>query len=325
MYSGFVFIILRFFLEVTPTVRPSLDSDLASLSCTGHLIAQLEDRSIKVIMFEPLGEVHVPLGDSLRSNGGALSSLAEDIAFQQILPSRTTNAGETTYDRVLSIVEADGSNLRQFFQVKEPTHFCWSPDRMRLAFVSTAPSDNAGRAQRWLHVLDLKSGRITPVERAATISLQCWNVDASALVFEKHGSLFVFYIGPGKIAPLTIGAHATWSPDGSSIAYLRDGTYYAVQPSDSHGKPLFKKKNALTALWWSPDSRYVAYVLQPRWWQTSTQIPDELHLRVRRLSDGAEKILYRFSGKGRPLTFQWIKSPALLHRARQLIPSRNRA
>ncbi len=56
------------------------------------------------------------------------------------------------------------------------------------------------------------------------------------------------------------GRYATWSPDGNWIAFFEDDGYYAIRPSGNDKKLLFKKKDALTALWWSPDSRLVAYV-----------------------------------------------------------------
>ncbi len=52
--------------------------------------------------------------------------------------------------------------------------------------------------------------------------------------------------------------HATWSPDGNRIAFLEADGYYAIRPSGSERKRLANKKDGLKALWWSPDSRFVA-------------------------------------------------------------------
>jgi len=298
----------------------SAQSDMADMqSRSGQLIAQLEDRSIKVILFDRLQSISVPLAEGVRTGGGAISSNGEEIAFQQIVPSDArpdTDAIGSEFERFLSVAQVDGTNLRQFSSVKEPTSFCWSPNRDRLAYVGTTFTGAGIPASHPIQLLDLRSGKITVVDDSGTISTQCFNPQSSALVFERGGKLWIHDLESQKSRFITNGANATWSPDGGLISYRWQDAYYAIEPSGSGAKVLLKKKDALTALWWSPDSQYVAYVVRPGLWKTSTKIPDELDLRVMRLNGGEERTVYRFPGKGRPIGFQWVKNAALLDRAK---------
>lgn len=300
--------------------NPSLVSELVSLqSQSGELIVQPGGQSIDVLVFGEQDLVSVPLPEGLRIDSWAISPDGEEIAFQQVVPSgansdpKIQSAG---YTRILSLVQTDGKNLRQFWQVNEPTKFCWSPNREHLAFESAVKSETGVVTAHQLQMLDLKSGKITPVDVAATISSQCWSQDGSALVFEKGGALRIFNTEAGIARTLTQGDVGTWSPDGGSIAFRRGRSYYTIGPSGSDEKLLLEGKNALTALWWSSDSKYVSYVAQPSMLKTSLHIPDEVDLRVVRLADRKEVVVYRFSGKGRPLAFQWVKNSSLLARAK---------
>ena len=43
-------------------------------------------------------------------------------------------------------------------------------------------------------------------------------------------------------------------------SFFHGETYYAIHPSGEGQKKLFHKPRAVSALFWSPDSRFVAYV-----------------------------------------------------------------
>jgi hypothetical protein len=58
---------------------------------------------------------------------------------------------------------------------------------------------------------------------------------------------------------LADGDSATWSPDGEWIALNKGKDYWLLDWQSGTGKVLFKQKNRLSPLWWSPDSKYVAY------------------------------------------------------------------
>jgi Tol biopolymer transport system component len=106
---------------------------------------------------------------------------------------------------------------------------------------------------------------------------------------------------------LANGRHATWSPDGNWIAFLEDGAYYAIRPTGNEKKLLFKQKEALTPLWWSPDSRLVAYMsrdhfFEGHWWPPIEQG----RVRVRRLEDNAEDWVANLYIEGHVPSFRWV-------------------
>ena len=121
-----------------------------------------------------------------------------------------------------------------------------------------------------------------------------------------------------RLLHLDGGTGATWSPDGSWIAFRRDRTYYAAEPSGKEKKVLFSPKqdlpNRLSPLWWSPDSQIVAYVgpLRPSEGFALFD-PYALRLRVRRLGSDSEDWVAEITG-ATPPGFQWIANNDLRFR-----------
>lgn len=137
---------------------------------------------------------------------------------------------------------------------------------------------------------------------------QDWSPNRNQFVSQAEQTLRVYDKQTGKSWPLTKGQYATWSPDGNWIAFFEDGAYYAIRPSGSGKKLLFKQKDALTPLWWSPDSRLVAYVsrnrfFEGRWWPPIEQG----RLRVRRLEDNAEDWVANLYVEGHVPSFRWVE------------------
>ncbi len=110
---------------------------------------------------------------------------------------------------------------------------------------------------------------------------------------------------------LAKGRDATWSPDGNWIAFLDDDTYYAISPSGENGRELFKSRGALSGLWWSPDSRTVAYASRNRLFERPLIAVDVgwVRLRVRRLADNSEDWVAQLSDVHIP-SYQWVEVPA---------------
>src|SRR5260370_15947102 len=119
----------------------------------------------------------------------------------------------------------------------------------------------------------------------------------------------VYNIQEKKSWALAEGTGPTWSPDGNWIAFLEGGNYYMIRTSGKERKLLFKMKEALTPLWWSPDSRFVAYIRRDRLFEGSWIPEEQGRLRVRRLEDNAEDWAANLF-VGHVPSFQWIKGMA---------------
>jgi len=247
-------------------------------------------------------------------NGGvrAISSGGTEIAFEG---RRKTGQAFSTptgkefpkYRTYLGIIRQDGRDLREYPDLDEPYDLCWSPDGSILAL--TVKNLRQGKdPARGLQILNLGSGATEDIDAKGYTTSQCWSPDGKQIVYQADGTLRVYDIQEKRSRKLTNGQHATWAPDGTWIAFLEDDGYYVIRSSGNERKRLFKKKDALTALWWSPDCRFVAYLSRNRFFEGSWWPPIEQgRLRVRRLDDNAEDWVANLYIEGHVPDFQWVK------------------
>ena len=75
---------------------------------------------------------------------------------------------------------------------------------------------------------------------------------------------------------------------------MLDG-YYTVTPAGGPAKRLFKTKQGRSELFWSPDSKFVAYFGEGGTFRETLKYLDVglIQLRVRRLSDNSEDWLWQ--------------------------------
>jgi len=265
-----------------------------------------------VVLFasRQLKDRHVLTGENVGE--GAISSDGSVIAFEL---RRKTGRTFSTPSRMevpeigsrLAIVRQDGSDLREYPDLGNPYGPCWSPDKSALALTvkNLKQGKDAGQS---LQILNLDDGTAEEVDAKGNTASQCWSPDGKQIVYQADDKIRVYDIREKKSRTLTNGQQATWSPGGNWIAFLEDDGYYAIQPSGNDRKRLFKKKDALTALWWSPDSRFVAYLSRNRFFEGSWWPPIEQgRLRVRRLEDNAEDWVANLYIEGHVPDFQWIK------------------
>lgn len=127
-------------------------------------------------------------------------------------------------------------------QFKDPA---WSPDGRQLAIVAHAPGET-GR----IHLLDLESGKMKPLAKAARggDSAPCWTPDGRTVVFTSDRSgmtnLYAIDVASGAERQLTNtfrGAEtASVAPDGSAILYAT----FKAKGSNIHRIPFGLGKSA---------------------------------------------------------------------------------
>jgi Tol biopolymer transport system component len=214
------------------------------------------------------------------------------------------------YKSGLLIALQNGTELRRYPNVAGGS-FCWSPDKTKLAMTvqnlkrgTTPPNDP-------LQILDLVSGDVIEVDVRARVSSQCWSRDGKRIVYSTESEVREFDIENRQWLILAAGGEATWSSDGNWIAFLDRGTYYAMSPGGDRRRVLFRDESAMSGLWWSPDSRIVAYLSRNRT-NEPVKVFDvgSVRLRARRLQDGSEDWLLQVYDVGTPI-FQWVEDPAL--------------
>jgi|SRR5882762_10435407 len=216
---------------------------------------------------------------------------------------------------ILAIANADGTNLRKFPAMSEPSQICWSPRKDRLVlWASKAASEGAPKASGiWVFRFD--SGEAVPVVAHGIIDCPNWSPDGAKLVYSANGVVNIYDTDTLSSRRLADGESATWSPDGKWIALSREKAYWLLDSESGRGKVLFKEKNAFTPLWWSPDSQYVAYATRVG---VSLSVVEQADLWARRVQDGAEEKLQRIPWTPGIRGFQWVRSLPLVARAKSV-------
>jgi Tol biopolymer transport system component len=204
----------------------------------------------------------------------------------------------------LAIVQSDGSDLREYLDTN-PQKICWSYEKSKLAMtVHKQSPDNE------LEIMDLASNVTEEIDPRAKLTSQCWSPDDKKIVYEADDSIRVYEIGEDKSTILTIakGENPTWSPDGNWITFSDHNAYYAIHPNGQERKKLFHYWGPFSPLYWSPDSRFVAYIAALGFLQGGAVDAELYRLRVRRLEDGSED----WVAQGQLPDFQWVTNPALI-------------
>lgn len=277
--------------------RETVRAELTRLQKETGLTLSSFYRCVETVVFadrtQHEGKELLPVGTALE---GAVSRDGMEIVFEHVPSQGATSLG---------IVRRDGSNLRDYPHLVAAYDLCWSYDKSKLVMNvqnlkrgTTPPNDS-------LEVVKLGSERVQQVDVRASVTSQCWSPDGKQIVYEADDSVRVYDTERNMWTVLAKGRQPTWSSDGNWIAFLDDDTYYAIRPSGDDRKVLFYKKGALTGLWWSPDSRIVAYVSRndP---SEGPMFPDvgSVRLRVRRLDDNSEDWVAQLSDAHIP-SYQW--------------------
>ena len=167
---------------------------------------------------------------------------------------------------------------------------CWSHRQTKLA--STMVNRSTGRVT--LGIIDLRLNKQQAIainaDQRPYVTSQCWSPDDKKLVYELDGGVRLYDSETDRAEDITKGTDPSWSPDGQWIGFRDGDVYYAMHPDGSARRDLFRVRwgKAVSALYWSPDSRIVAYVRELGFLQGGALDAEVNELRVRRLSDGSE-------------------------------------
>lgn len=288
-----------------PGTDESVLTELVRLEKETGLAIAFYENELGVVSFQKrvsygMGKL-VPMG----SSGGAVSPDGVEVAVNSL----NWGAGYRDHTVSLDIVGTDGSGLREYREVRGGVA-CWSHDKTKLAIVYVEPPDVK------LGILDLATENMQTfgphtAEQYLHLTSQCWAPNGKELVFEANGNVQVYEIETDHSRILAAGTEATWSSDGSWIAYRDEqhSDYYAIHPSGEGKKKLFHKRRSISGLYWSPDARFVAYVQQDFF---SLDV-EFYHLMVRRLEDKSETRVA--DGVACCIGYQWVRNPELLKRA----------
>lgn len=229
--------------------------------------------------FAAAGKELLPSG---KPENGLLSPDGSQIAF----PAPGPEYRDPTH---LIIVGRDGAVAAEYPEFVDPRALCWSHDKSTL--IVHARTAATRPPEYHLFILDLASHAAQQFGDAHSYATaQCWSPDDKQIVYTSNDELRVYNVAGAGSRALIKGNEPAWSPDGQWIAFHAKDGYYAVSPAGGEPKRLFKTKQGRSELFWSPDSRIVAYLGEGGTFRETLRYLDVglVQLRIRRLSDGSE-------------------------------------
>jgi WD40-like Beta Propeller Repeat len=140
-----------------------------------------------------------------------------------------------------------------------------SQDGRRVALVAGNVSGpdaprQPGRALslQWIDMADRKIVLIGEPSRDDDIGSISWAPDGNSFVFDRAGKVFIYDLASQRSLAVAEGRDPTWSPDGKQIAFRTGGgKAAALDPTTLKQRELLGGRKILSAVQWSPDSRYV--------------------------------------------------------------------
>ena len=127
----------------------------------------------------------------------------------------------------LSVVNADGTNLKQIAQSPTPfapniyTGLRWSPDGSKLLFITRTERGHIWGA---LYVIDANGQNLMNVGDVQNESHPRWSPDGRMIAFDQASSGCLFSLAEAEPECQSGIESPSWSPDGRYLAYIRGHT-----------------------------------------------------------------------------------------------------
>lgn len=173
------------------------------------------------------------------------------------------------------LINIDGTGLTQITNIGQggACQPCWSPDGLRLAFVSPCSRDQDSYPGSSLFLINVDGSNLIPLPGPPGGDYDpSWSPDGSRIVFtslrdDGVPSIFLMDLATNTTTPFgdpqgRYSADPAWSPDGSQIAYVGwDNRIYAMRVDGSENIPLIVGGgNYLNSdPMWSPDGSMVLF------------------------------------------------------------------
>jgi Tol biopolymer transport system component len=298
---------LPYYLPMKPIAaepRPgeSVQAELVRIQQqTGLSLASL-GFGLDVVLFDKRTLVQIPISTGLAAVRGTISRDGAEIIVSRVRSSASDS---------LELLRTDASDTRKLPLTYADTlmspvqSLCWSYDKSRLAV-----GIHRGSPEARLELLNLGSGvDQTVAPSVKELTSQCWSPDDKKIVYEAGDGVRIYEVGSDKSSTLLApgGKRPTWSPDGNWIAFRDGNTFYEIRPDGRDKKKILRSRDVWSPLWWSPDSRFVAYIAS-----VPFAIDDFYRLRVRRLEDNSDD----WVAEGQISSdYQWLISPQLVRQA----------
>ena len=109
-------------------------------------------------------------------------------------------------------------------------------------------------------VIRIPDSQTESTEEPRTFRSIDWAPDSRRIVFSRKSKLVIYDIETRQTRPVTDGSNPAWSPDGKWIAYrTADNVGMMVSPETGERRTLFKGREIVGPIRWSPDGEYLLY------------------------------------------------------------------
>lgn len=138
------------------------------------------------------------------------------------------------------VVDATGTNARRITQERSPgsdpvaefadRYPTWSPDGERIAFVHARTVEGSAQdaSDDGVYVVGVHGRGLHRVLRTGQGALVDWSPDGKTLAVVRNGRVGVLDLRTGTISYVGRGDSASWSPNGHSLAVTRASGIYVV-------------------------------------------------------------------------------------------------
>lgn len=178
------------------------------------------------------------------------SSDGERILFLQ-------NSQQDPYQFQIWVMRKDGSEKKQLTIGSHKEWAKFSPDRSRILYLeSTQDTEYSYHYELWVMDSNGENPRDLGIMNPLRVA---WHPNGLAILFATGTDIRTIGLGGTNPQKLADGTDPNWSPDGSKIAFVKDGNIWLMD-ADGNNKVQLTTGDAQDALpTWSPNGKKIAF------------------------------------------------------------------